>query len=123
MHRLHSSDSDLPSVATEEEVCAIRNACRQSYTSRLGESAQIAIANWNVDESILRRSIIRHIDDGKKMFHKYQDDGSAKLLAGHVQANVTLTNGRKVYVEVVFKGNDGVAIYAHTHKRCPLLPQ
>ncbi len=58
------------------------------------------------------------------MFQKYRDDGSGQLLAKHVQANVTLSCGPDIYVEVVIMQEAMIIIYAHDHTPGKLrLPQ
>jgi hypothetical protein len=49
------------------------------------------------------------------MFHKFSDDGTGRLLPGHVQANVTLSAGPDIYVEVVLMQDSMIIIYAHDH--------
>ena len=60
-------------------------------------------------------TLIRHINTGKRMFHKFSDDGTGSLLPGHVQANVTLSSGPDIYVEAVLMQNSMIIIYAHDH--------
>ena len=81
-------------------------------------------AGTAVTKPQLRGAIIRHINTGKRMFHKYRDDGTGKLLPNHVQANVTLSCGPDIYVEVVVMQDALIIIYAHEHTPGKLrLPQ
>ncbi|MCX6926709.1 MAG: hypothetical protein NT154_26415, partial [Verrucomicrobia bacterium] len=94
-------ESDLPPLATADEIAHIRGACDQRTTTELGFSAKKSISAWQIQEVQLRSAIIRHINAGKRLFHKYKDDRSGKLLPKHVQANVTLSSGLDIYVEAV----------------------
>lgn len=108
-------ESDLPPLASAAEVAHIRVACDQRATAGLGYSAKQSLTRWQIPEVQLRGAIIRHITAGKRMFRKFADDGSGKLLPGHVQANVTLSDGPDIYVEVVLMEHSMVIIYAHDH--------
>ena len=57
------------------------------------------------------------------MFHKYKDDFSGDLIPRDVQANVTLSVGFDVYVEVALMDEGMIIIYAHDHTPEKLLPQ
>jgi hypothetical protein len=117
-------ESDLPPLASAAEVAHIRVACDQRATTELGYSANKSIAVWQIQEVQLRGAVSHHIRDGKRMFHKYRDDGSGKLLPNHVQANVTLSSGPDIYVEVVLMQDAMIIIYAHDHTPGKLrLPQ
>lgn len=117
-------ERDLPPLATADEIAHIRGACEQRATTRLGHSAKDSIAGWRIPEVQLRGAIIRHIKDGKRMFHKYTDDRSGQFLPNHVQANVTLPSGPDIYVEVVIMQEAMIIIYAHDHTPGKLrLPQ
>jgi hypothetical protein len=115
---------DLPPLASAAEIAHIRAACDQRTTAELGYSAKQSIALWRIPEVQLRGAIICHITAGKRMFHKFTDDGSGKLLSGHVQANVTLSAGPDIYVEAVLMEHSMIIIYAHDHTPGKLrLPQ
>jgi hypothetical protein len=117
-------ENDLPPSATQDEVTHVRHACDQRATAQLGYSAKQSTAKWRLPEVQLRGAIIRHIAAGKKMFHKYKDDGSGDLLLGHVQANITLPIGFDIYVEVILMEKDMIIMYAHDHTLGKLrLPQ
>ena len=82
------------------------------------------MAAWQIQEVQVRGAISRHIKDGKRMFHKYRDYGSHQILANHVQANVTLSCGPDIYVEVVLMQDAMIIVYAHDHTPGKLrLPQ
>jgi hypothetical protein len=108
-------ESDLPPLASAAEIAKIRAACDQRATASLGYSAKQSITRWQIPEVQLRSAIIRHINAGKRMFHKFSDDGTGRLLPGHVQANVTLSAGPDIYVEVVLMQDSMIIIYAHDH--------
>jgi hypothetical protein len=117
-------ECDLPPPATKDEIEHIKAACDQRVTAALGHSAKESTAKWKLPEFQLRGSIIRHILAGKRMFHKYTDDGTRTLLPGHIQANVTLEIGFDAYVEVVLMDKGMIIIHAHDHTPGKwLLPQ
>lgn len=117
-------ERDLPPLASADEIAHIKGACDQRATAELGYSAKKSIAAWQIQEFQLRGAISHHIKDGKRMFHKYKDDGSGHLLPNHVQANVTLSCGPDIYVEVVLMRDAMIIIYAHDHTPGKLrLPQ
>jgi hypothetical protein len=117
-------ESDLPPSATAEEIAHIKGACEQRSMVELGYSAKRSIAVWQIHEVQLRGAIIRHIAAGRRIFHKYRDDGSGHLLPNHAQANVTLSCGPDIYVEAVLKEDAMIVIYAHDHAAGKLrLPQ
>jgi len=61
---------------------------------------------------------------GKRIFHKYKNDFSGDLIPDDVPANVTLSNGVDVYVEIALMGEGIIIIYAHDHTPRKLrLPQ
>ena len=67
---------------------------------------------------------MRHIRDGKRVFHKFNDDGSGQLLDKDVQANVTLSGGSEIYIEVFIEDDSMIQINAHKHRPGKrLLPQ
>jgi hypothetical protein len=115
---------DLPPLASADEIAHIKGACDQRATTELGYSAKKSIAAWQIQEVQLRGAISHHIKDGKRMFHKFKNDGSGKLLPNHVQANVTLSSGPDIYVEVVLMQDAMIVIFAHDHTPGKLrLPQ
>ena len=117
-------ESDLPPLASAEQIAQIRAACDQRAMAELGFSAKKSIAAWQIQEVQLRGAVIRHINAGKRLFHKYKDDGSGKLLLNHVQANVTLHSGPDIYVEAVLMQDALIILYAHDHTPGKLrLPQ
>ena len=108
-------ERDLPSMASAEELARVEKACNQRSLASLGRSAKESIAKWSVPEYALRGDIIRHIKSGKKVFHKFKDDGSGDLIENDVQANITLSAGFDVYVEIWLEDDDMIVIYAHDH--------
>ena len=108
-------ESDLPPPASAAEVAHVRAACDQRAKTGLGRSAKGSIALWCISEAHLRGAIIRHINAGKRMFHKFKDDYSGALIPNDVQANVTLSTGSDVYVEVALMDEGMIIIYAHDH--------
>jgi hypothetical protein len=117
-------EHDLPPKATADEIAQVRNACDQRATASLGRSAKESVSRWCMPEAQLRGAIIRHITQGKRMFHKYKNDFSGDVIPRDVQANVTLPIGSDVYVEVALMDEGMVIIYAHDHTPTKLrLPQ
>jgi hypothetical protein len=117
-------ERDLPSSASAEELARITTACSQRATVQLGRSAKESLASWSIPEYTLRGAIIRHIKDGKKVFHKIKDYRTGELIEDDVQANVTLSDGFDVYVEIWLENDILIVIYAHDHNPGqPRLPQ
>ena len=117
-------ECDLPPLASAVEIARIRAACDQRAKAGLGYSAKQSIALWRVPEAQLRGAIIRHINAGRRMFHKFKDDSSGTLIPQDVQANVTLSTGSDIYVEVALMDEGMIIIYAHDHTHGKLrLPQ
>jgi hypothetical protein len=114
-------ERDLPPLATADEIAHVRAACDQRVTAGLGDSAKESIAKWTTSEAALRGSIIRHITAHKKVFHKFKDDRSGDLIPRDVQANVTLSAGFDVYVEIALMDEGMIIIYAHDHTPGKLL--
>lgn len=117
-------EHDLPPPATESEIAHIRKACDQRATAELGRSAKESITQWRIPEAQLRGAIIRHINGAKRIFHKYMQDGSGRLIPNDVQANITLDAGHDIYVEIALMEESMIIIYAHDHNPGkPRLPQ
>ena len=117
-------ERDLPSSATADEIARVEKACSQRATAELGRSAKASIATWSIPEYALRGDIIRHIKAGKRVFHKYKDNRTGELIPDDVQANVTLSAGFDIYVEVWLVDDTMIVVYAHDHRPDePRLPQ
>ena len=117
-------ERDLPSPATAEELAHVQNACSQRGLVVWGFSAKDFMATESVPEYELRGALMRHIRDGKRVFHKFNDDGSGQLLDKDVQANVTLSGGSEIYIEVFIEDDSMIQINAHKHRPGKrLLPQ
>jgi hypothetical protein len=117
-------ERNLPSLASADELARIATACRDSSTVRYGRSAKEAMAAWSVPESEIRKAIIRHIEAGKKVFHKLKFGSKTELIPNDVQANVTIGDDFDVYVEIAIEDGILIIIYAHDHKYGqPRLPQ
>jgi hypothetical protein len=108
-------ERDLPSQASGEELVQVENACNQHKFVRFGRTAKEWLANSSVPECQLRGAIIRHIKAGKRVFHKYKDDGSGQLIERDVQANITIFDGHDIYVEIALEGDTLIILYAHEH--------
>ena len=79
---------------------------------------------WCVPECEMRGAIIRHIKAGKRVFHKFKADRSDDLIDNDVQANVALSEGFDIYVEIWLADAKMIVVYAHDHRTGePRLPQ
>jgi hypothetical protein len=117
-------ECNLPPSATADEIVRVERACNQRSTTELGRSAKESIAKWSIPEYALRGDIIRHIKAGKKIFRKYKDKRSNELIPDDVQANVTLSAGFDIYVEIWLVDDTMIVVYAHDHRAGePRLPQ
>jgi hypothetical protein len=117
-------ECNLPSLATGGELARIAEACHDRSTVRYGRSAKEAMANWSIPEQQIRNAITRHIELGRKFFHKLQFGSKTDLIPNDVQANVTLVDGFDVYIEIAIEDGILIIIYAHEHyPGKPRLPQ
>jgi len=122
--------SFLPPLANAEELERIQAACAQSQTVMFKGTASEWLEKNSIPESALREAIIQHIKAGKKVFHKYESifsrkpkKGKRELIPDDVQANVTISEGDDIYVEIWLESDDLITVYAHDHKPGPRLPQ
>ncbi|HEY5911648.1 MAG TPA: hypothetical protein VJA21_13695 [Verrucomicrobiae bacterium] len=115
---------DLPPLATESQIKHVQRACELDK-ARLGQSAgSYAVYRWRVHESQLRGAIISHIAAGRRIFLKFAQDGTRRIIPNHLQANVSLFEDLDIYVEMVLMGNEMIIINAHDHMPItPRLPQ
>lgn len=117
-------ERNLPSLASADELARIALACRDSSTVRYGRSAKESMASWAVPEAEVRKSVIRHIESGRKVFHKLKFGSKTELIPNDVQANITIDDDFDVYVEIAIEEGILIIIYAHDHKYGqPRLPQ
>lgn len=117
-------ECDLPSPASAAELQYVETACALSANVSYGDSAKDWLSDTRTPECQLRGAIIRHIRDGKRVFHKFKEGSKKELIPDDVQANVTFPDGADVYVEIWLEGDGVITIYAHEHySEIPLLPQ
>ena len=91
-------ERDLPPSATAEELAHVQNACGQRGLVVWGYSAKDFMETESVPEYELRGALMRHIRDGKRVFHKFKPDRSGQLLDKDVQASVTLSDDSEIYI-------------------------
>ena len=117
-------EQDLPPQAGVDQIKHVQRACELDK-ARLGQSAKSYTAHrWHVHESQLRGSILGHIAAERRVFFKFAQDGSRRLLPNHLQANVSLFEDLDIYAELVLMQNEIIIIYAHDHTpNVPRLPQ
>jgi len=111
-------------MAEERQIKHVQRACEMDQ-ARLGQSAKSHTAQrWRVHESQLRGAILNHIAAARRVFLKFAQDGSGKLISDHLQANVSLFEDLDIYVEMVLMQNEIIIIYAHDHTPgTPRLPK
>lgn len=115
--------SFLPSQASAEELRRIEAACSQRSNVVFKGTANDWLEKNSTPESALRDAIICHIRAGKKIFHKYKFGSKTELIDDDVQANVTISEGIDIYVEIWIESEDLITVYAHDHKPGPRIPQ
>jgi hypothetical protein len=117
-------DGSLPPLAEDSQIKHVQHACEMDR-ARLGQSAKSYTAyRWRVHESQLRGAILAHIADHKRVFLKFAQDGSRRILPRSLQANVTLLPDLDIYVEMVLMQNELIIINAHDHTPgTPRLPR
>lgn len=113
-----SHNKDSTDLASEEVVQKIQNACKFDKVS-LGDSAQYHTGKncWAIGRTGLRSSVENHIEQGRKIHRKYDDAGL--LLEMNFHANVTIYEGKDVYVEMVLTERVLVVLNAHEHTMPP----
>jgi hypothetical protein len=106
-----SHDDSSRELAAAEVLQKIQRACEWDKI-KLGESAQKNIRHWQIGHAGLRESVEEHIKIGRKIFQKY-DNGIR--LEKNFHANVTIYEGKDVYVEMVLTNSICVILRAHEH--------
>ena len=118
-----SQDKSLPPEASVEQILQVKRACEWDKAP-LGESAQYHAKHlWKIGATGLRTAVSDHIDQGRKIFQKYDPDDQTKLLNNHLHANVTIMDGKNVYVEMVLMQGVAIILNAHEHTTIQRLPQ
>ena len=79
----------------------------------MGDTAKDWLRDSGTPEYQLRGAIIRHIRQSKKVFRKFQQGKRGNLIPDEVLANVTITKGHDIYIEIVLEPDDMITIYAH----------
>lgn len=112
----------LPPEAENDLVEKVKRACKWDKVS-LGGSAQFHLEFWRIGVATLRQAVCEHIEKGRKIFRKYDPKTSGKLLESNLQANVTLFDGKEIYVEMILTAGVRVILNAHEHATSKRLPQ
>ena len=115
-----SHDDSSANLASAEATGRIRRACEYDKV-RLGASAQFHIRYWKIGSAELQTAVTQHIDGGRKIHRKYDESGV--LLEKNFHANVTIYDGKDVYVEMILTESVLVVLNAHEHSSQTRLPQ
>jgi len=107
-----SHEDSCRQMASAEVVQKIQRACEFDKIS-LGPSAQYHTRYWQIGRTGLRDSVDQHIKSGCKIYRKYVD---GVLLEKNFEANLTIYEGKEVYVEMVMTEGILVVLNAHEHK-------
>jgi hypothetical protein len=106
-----SHDDSSRELAAAEVLQKIQRACEWDKI-QLGQGAQNNIRHWKIGRSTLRDSIEEHIKIGRKIYQKYKD---GIRLEKNFHADVTIYEGKNVYVEMVLTDRVFVILHAHEH--------
>ena len=109
-----SQGGQLPPEADAGQIAKVRQACEWDKV-RLYENAKYHLRLWRIGEGTLRQAVREHIEQGRKVFRKPDPDTPGKLLALNLQANVTLFEGKDVYVEMILTPTVFIILNAHEH--------
>lgn len=112
----------LPPEATQDQIQKVKRACEWDKI-RLGSSAQYHVIRWQTTKHGLRHAVLDHIDKGRKVFRKFSPNTPDILLEMNLQANVSLTENKDVYVEMILTDHVLVILNAHEHSTIVRLPQ
>lgn len=110
---MYQSSHEKPEekLAEASVVQKIQNACKFDKIS-LGSSAQFHTRQWQIGRTGLRDAVEEHIKQGRKIHQKYKN---GIRIEKNFHANVTIYEGKDVYVEMVLRDSVCVVIYAHEH--------
>lgn len=109
-----SQGGQLPPEADAGQVEKVRQACAWDKV-HLGPSAQGNVNYWRIGVATLRQAVRDHIEKGRKVFRKPDPKNPGKLLALNLEANVTLFEGKDVYVEMILTETVFIILNAHEH--------
>ncbi|MCE0499101.1 MAG: hypothetical protein LV481_14265 [Methylacidiphilales bacterium] len=112
----------MQTLASQTQLDYVRTACLKNRAS-MGASAVANLRCWRAHESILRGAIIAHIDNKRKIFCKPDPQNGNQHLFNHLHANVTLFEGKTIYVEMVIMERQMIILFAHEHTTFNKLPQ
>ena len=115
-----SHDDNSANLASAETIEKIQRACKYDKIS-LGKSAQFNVRYWQIGRDGLLEAVGRHIDARRKIHRKHDENGL--LLEKNFHANVTIYDGKDVYVEMILTNSVLVVLNAHEHTTIPRLPQ
>jgi hypothetical protein len=122
MAKCFLAQQSLPPEADAEQVEKVGRACAWDKV-RLGEGAQFYVNYWKIGAAGLRSAIGRHIAEGRKIFKKFEQQSPGTILDHHLQANVTIYEGKNVYVQMILTGTVFIIVNAHEHTTLTRLPQ
>ena len=114
-----SHEDNSADLASSEAIQKIWRACKYNKV-RLGASAQSNLQRWRIGSTDLQTAVVQHIDAGRKFYKKYK---KGVLLEKNFDANVTIYEGKDVYVEMILTGSVFIILNAHEHTMHPRLPQ
>ena len=117
-----SHGGQLPPEADNDQKERVRRACAWDKV-QLSKSAQGNIEYWQIGKATLCHAVRKHIEDGRKVFRKFDPTAPDKLFESNLQATVTLYQGKDVYVEMILTQTVFIIICAHEHTTLKRLPQ
>ncbi|MDD4101781.1 MAG: hypothetical protein PHU80_04025 [Kiritimatiellae bacterium] len=109
-----SQGGKLLPEADAGQIAKVKQACDWDKV-RLGASAQGNVIYWRIGVETLRQAVRDHIEKGRKVFRKPDPDNPGKLLSLNLQANVTLFEGKDIYVEMILTPSVFIILNAHEH--------
>jgi hypothetical protein len=110
-------ECDLPSLATPDQLQKILDALSDRTNAvNFGDSAQQWLTATDTAADALCDAIQQHIQNGQKVFQKFEKGSRTKLLPDDVQANITVFAGEDdLYVSIWIQSGTLINIYAHEH--------
>jgi hypothetical protein len=106
--------SELGPLATEDEIARIKSAC-ECDRARLGQRSRSYVTRWRIHESQLRGAVVAHVEAGWRIFHKFIQDGTRRVLPCNLEANISLSEDHDIYVEFILMEGEMIIINAHDH--------
>ena len=123
MSRYQLAHEYLPPEADVEQAEKVKRACDWDKV-RFGQSAKQNLLHvWKISETQIRNAISAHIEQRRKVFKKYASESPGILLPNNLQANVSIYDGKDVYVEMILTEKVFIIVNAHEHMTIRRLPQ